>query len=87
VPLLDGVPAPDARVGRAMALLRAWDRRLDPGSAAAALFDVWLALELPYAVLSAVLPSKAAVDAVAPGDPTAILALLERPDRRLGRDP
>jgi len=87
VPLLDDLPAPDPRVGRAIALLRAWDRRLDPGSAAAALFEVWLALELPYAVLSAVLPSQAAVDAVAPGDPTAILALLERPDRRLGRDP
>ena len=38
-------------------------------------------------MLRAALGSQKAVDAIWPGDPTVILELLERPDRRLGRHP
>ena len=61
-----------------------WDRELAPDSGAAALFEVWNSIELPTAVLQAALGSQEAVDAIWPGDPTVILELLERPDRRLG---
>ena len=74
-------------MARAIRLLRRWDRELAPDSGAAALFEVWNSIELPTAVLRAALGSQKAVDAIWPGDPTVILELLERPDRRLGRHP
>ena len=87
VPLLDDLEPRDRRTARAIRLLRRWDRELAPDSAAAALFEVWNSIELPTAVLQAALDSQKAVDAIWPGDPTVILELLERPDRRLGRHP
>ncbi len=87
VPLLAGLEPPDRRTARAIRLLRRWDRELAPGSAAAALFEVWNAIELPTAVLRAALGSQRAVDAIWPGDPVVILELLEHPDGRLGRHP
>ena len=77
----------DRRTARAIRLLRRWDRRLDPDSAAAALFEVWNVIELPTAVLRAALGDQDAVDAIWPGDPVVLLELLEHPDRRLGRHP
>ena len=87
VPLLAHLEPRSRRTARAIRLLRRWDRVLDPGSAAAALFEVWYSIDLPTAVLRAALGSQAAVDAIWPGDPTMVLELLERPDRRLGRHP
>lgn len=88
VPLLERPDPPaDPELARAIELLRDWDRVVGADSAAAALFEVWNALELPYAVLEAVLPSAKAVEAVAPGDATAILELLEAPDERFGSRP
>ena len=87
VPLLAGLEPRSRRLARAIRLLRRWDRELAPDSAAAALFEIWNSIELPTAVLRAALGSQKAVDAIWPGDPTVILELLERPDRRLGRHP
>ena len=87
VPLLAHLEPRDRRTARAIRLLRRWDRVLAPESAAAALFEVWYSIELPTAVLRAALGSQDAVDAIWPGDPTVVLELLERPDRRLGRHP
>ena len=41
VPLLARVETDDKRLKRAIRLLRRWDRRLEPDSAAAALFEIW----------------------------------------------
>ncbi len=87
VPLLADVDTEDRRLRRAIRLLRRWDKRLDPDSAAAALFQVWYATELPTAVLKAALGDDKAVEAIWPGDPVVLLELLEHPDRRLGRHP
>ena len=87
VPLLAGLEPADRRTARAIRLLRRWDRRLDPDSAAAALFEVWNSIELPTAVLRAALGDQRAVDAIWPGDPVVLLELLEHPDRRLGAHP
>jgi penicillin amidase len=87
VPLLAGLAPQDPRLARAIALLGDWDYELSPGSAAAALFEVWNSIELPRALLRAALGSEDAVDAVWPGDPVVLLALLERPDDRLGAQP
>jgi penicillin G amidase len=82
VPLLAELEPRDRSTARAIRLLRRWNRELAPDSAAAALFEVWNATELPTAVLRAALGSQKAVDAIWPGDPTGIIDLLER---RLGR--
>ena len=87
VPLLAGLEPRNRRTARAIRLLRRWDRDLSPDSGAAALFEIWNSIELPTAVLRAALGSQKAVDAIWPGDPTVILELLERPDRRLGHHP
>ena len=87
VPLLADLEPRDRRTARAIRLLRRWNHELAPDSSAAALFEVWNAIELPTAVLRAALGSQKAVDAIWPGDPTVILELLERPDQRLGRHP
>ncbi len=78
VPLLAGVETDDKRLKRAIRLLRRWDRRLEPDSAAAALFEIWNSITLPTAVLKAELGDDKAVEAIWPGDPVVILEWLER---------
>jgi penicillin amidase len=65
-------------------LLSGWDCRITAESPAAALFEVWWSRHLKPAVLAAHAPSPALAALLAPGDPHAILATLERPDP--GRD-
>jgi penicillin amidase len=54
-PLLADVETDDVRVAAALELLRHWDARLSPDSAAAALFEVWYRRHLRPAVLDAAL--------------------------------
>ena len=75
--LLPALRSEDPRVADALQLLRAWDANETRDSAAAALFEVWLAKHLRPAVLKAAL-GEAAFRA-APGDVARVLLLLEQP--------
>jgi penicillin amidase len=70
---------------QAIAMLRGWDARMEANSAPAALFQI-LWRELGARMLQAIVPerARALVDSIAP---SVLLALLARPDARLGRDP
>lgn len=78
--------APDALAG-ARALLDGFDGRLDAGSAAAALVELWFARRLKPALLATFVPDPDMRALLAPGDSEAILRALERPDARFGADP
>ena len=83
VALLPDRPTPAA--APAVAMLRAWDGRLDAESGAAALFEnVWR--DLSQRMLAAVVPAqaKALVTEIAP---SVLLGLIAHPDARLGPDP
>ena len=69
----------------ALAMLRAWNARLDGSSAAAALFEI-LWRDLGTRLLAAIVPARARslVDEIAP---SILLDLLARPDARLGKTP
>ncbi len=69
----------------ALAMLRGWDARLDPGSAPAALFEM-LWRELGKRMLAVIVPerARALVTEIAP---SVLLGLLAKPDARLGADP
>lgn len=69
--------------GRAAALLRGWDHRLDRGSAPAALQEVWWSKHLKQRLLDLLAPDPAVRALMAPGDVETLLALLEAPDARL----
>ena len=75
----------DGMAARAAALLRDWDARLGADSAPAALFEM-LWIELGKACLAAIVPDTAR-DLVTSIDPRPMLALLTRPDERLGTEP
>jgi penicillin amidase len=76
VRLLAGVVDPRPEVARAVELLRGWDGRMTPDSAAAALFEVWFSAHLRRAVIGAVLSPDAAAR-VGNGDATRVLQVLE----------
>lgn len=76
VRLLEGLVDPRPQVAHALDLLRRWDGRMQPDSAAAALFEVWFAAHLRRAVVGAVL-SPAAAARVGNGDATRVLQVLE----------
>lgn len=85
--LLKPLTSDDANAKQGLGLLRAWDARDSADSAAAAVFEVWIANHLGPAVVNAVAPK--AVDIIAP-DPasiSAIVGFLEHPDAALGTDP
>jgi len=69
----------------AIAMLRAWDGRIDADSAPAALYEI-LWRELGTRMLAIIVPerARALVDEIAP---SVLLGLLAHPDRRLGADP
>ena len=78
-------PHPSAAARPAVAMLGAWDARLDAGSGAAALYEiVWR--DLSQRMLAAIVPepAKALVTEIAP---SILLDLLADPDARLGPDP
>ena len=78
---------PDADAARGLDLLRRWDARLDAGSAAAALFELWWTKHLKPALFARLVPDPAIRQLLAPGDTAGILAALEAPDGRFGADP
>ncbi|WP_267433095.1 penicillin acylase family protein [Sphingomonas sp. GM_Shp_1] len=75
----------DGMAAKAAAMLRDWDARLGADSAPAALFEM-LWSELGKACLAAIVPDTAR-DLVTSIDPRPMLALLTRPDERLGSEP
>jgi len=77
----------NAGAAEALGLLRGWDARLSAGSAAAALFEVWWTRHLKPALLARLVEDESLRKHLAPGDVESILALVERPDGRLGDDP
>jgi penicillin amidase len=70
-------------IAEARALFERWDAMIREDSAAAALFEVWWAKHLRPAVIAAVVEDRAVRPLLAPGDPDAILSLLEHPHGRL----
>jgi penicillin amidase len=77
--LLPGLAPHDTDARAALGVLRGWDGALDAGSAAAALYEVWLAHHAGRAVKQLVLPPPAAAsfDAV---DIDVIVDVFERPN-------
>jgi penicillin G amidase len=85
-----GLPCRDPRASSALALLAGWDCRMDSGSAAAALFEVWFRLHLRPALFTDALAGHVPAgklggalamlvnDANATGDARIDLALIER---------
>lgn len=82
--LLDPPNDRDApQLAAAVRMIRAWDGRVDTGSAAAALFETWFHRHLRPAVVAALLP-RTARSFAGEGDMTQVLEALEHPDPRLG---
>ncbi|OEU92302.1 PbsX family transcriptional regulator [Streptomyces abyssalis] len=99
LPLLHGAAGDDARTAGALELLRGWDARLTPDSAAAALFEIWFRRHLRPALLGSALEhllpgeeSRRALTRIMPAEDAAAdarvdLDLLLTPGERLGPDP
>jgi penicillin amidase len=84
--LLAPLSSADPDVARALALLKQWDHDETVGSAAAAIYEVWLSEHLGKMAVSAVTPA-AARPIVDAGSPDAVISYLEHPDAALGPDP
>ncbi|MBW2528813.1 MAG: penicillin acylase family protein, partial [Deltaproteobacteria bacterium] len=78
---------PGAPASRALSLLRGWDGVLHASSGAAALFEIWYRRHLGQRLLQELVADPAERRALDGGDPELCIALLERPDRRLGERP
>ena len=78
LPLLARLDRSDEDLALALDLLRGWDCRLGPESAAAALFELWWSRHLKPALL-AELAGPALSKLLAPGDNETLLAILEQP--------
>ncbi|MDO8538790.1 MAG: penicillin acylase family protein [Opitutaceae bacterium] len=87
VALLARLPTPaEPAVGNALQTLRAWDHRSTRDSTGAAIFNVWFHRHLRPAVVRRVVP-QSAVSLIGDGSAAAVLALLEKPNARLGSNP
>lgn len=76
----------DPRLRQALGILRAWNGREDPGSAAAAIYNVWVSRFLPQAARARLAPPQA-LPYLGAGSLDAVISALEAPDPRLGADP
>jgi penicillin amidase len=76
----------DARVEKALALLRAWDLNETTDSVAASIYEVWSAKHLGRAVVRLDAP-QAAWPLIGAGALDGVLTRLEHPDARFGADP
>jgi penicillin amidase len=85
VKLLGPIQSDDAKKG--LELLKNWNARDDADSAAAAIYEVWIANYLGAAVLKAVAPKAADLIAPEASSISPIVAYLEAPDAALGADP
>ncbi|MEU6152179.1 penicillin acylase family protein [Actinosynnema sp. NPDC047251] len=83
--LIRRLPADKPSTEAALAMLRGWDGVEHPDSAAAALFEVWLANHLGPGFVALVLPAPAAELVYSP-DITVLLEALENPERWFGPD-
>lgn len=87
VKLLQPLTSDDANVKKGLELLRPWDARDAADSAAAALFEVWIANHLGPTLLKTTAPKAVALIAPEASSISAIVAYLESPDAALGADP
>jgi penicillin amidase len=71
----------------ALNLLGCWDCRLEVGSAAAALFEVWWSRHLKPGLFARFVPEEDLRAFLVPGDVEGILRAFEYPDDRFGDDP
>jgi len=79
--------APDQGSEDALNLLACWDCRLEVGSAAAALFEVWWSRHLKPGLFARFVPEEDLRAFLVPGDVEGILRAFEYPDDRFGDDP
>lgn len=87
VVLLKPLESDDANTKKGLELLKNWDARDGAESAAAAVFEVWIANHLGAALLKAVAPKVADLIAPEASSISPIVAYLEAPDEKLGADP
>lgn len=87
VKLLQPLTSDDANVKQGLDLLKPWDARDAVDSAAAAVFEVWIANHLGPVLLKTTAPK--AVDLIAPeaSSISALVAAVESPDASFGADP
>jgi len=87
VALLQPLASDDVNVKKGLDLLKGWDARDSGDSAAAAVYEAWIAHHLGRALLKITAPN--AVDLIAPDGASvpAIIAYLEAPDAALGAYP
>ncbi|MCB8882721.1 penicillin acylase family protein [Acidisoma cellulosilytica] len=78
--LLSGVTGDDATLSAALALLQDWDGDLAPGSAAAALSEVWWSKHLRPGIFAVKVADPAVRALMGLGDVDAILTRLEQPE-------
>ncbi|MFT8243380.1 penicillin acylase family protein [Roseomonas sp. BN140053] len=81
--LAEALPEP-GEAAAAIALLRGWDGRLDAGSAAAALAEIWWSKYLKPALFARAAGRPLLARLLPPGDSDSILAVLEQPPAWLG---
>jgi len=87
VALLKPLASDDANVKKGLELLKAWDARDTADSAAAAVFEVWIANHLGPALLKAAAPKAADIIAPESSSISAIVAYMEAPDAAIGSEP
>lgn len=85
IALLKPLSSPDPQVAKALALLKAWDNDETTGSAAAAIYQVWVASHLGHTVVQAQTP-EAARTLVGSGSLDAVVTWLESPGAAGQRD-
>jgi penicillin G amidase len=87
VKLLQPLASDDANVKKGLELLKPWDARDAADSAAAALFEVWIANHLGPVLLKTTAPKAADLIAPEASSISALVAFLESPDASFGSDP
>lgn len=87
VKLLQPLSSDDANVKQGLDLLKPWDARDAADSAAAAVFEVWIANHLGPVLLKTTAPKAADLIAPEASSISALVAALESPDASFGADP
>ena len=85
IALLAHVSAPDPMVAKAIELLRAWDNDETTGSAAAAIYQVWVTNHLGHTVVASATPEAARI-LVGSGQLDAVISYLETPEAAPSRE-
>ncbi|NEU96370.1 penicillin acylase family protein [Bradyrhizobium uaiense] len=87
VALLKPLASDDVNVKKGLDLLKAWDARDTEDSAAAAVYEVWIANHLGPVLLKTTAPKAAELIAPEASSISAIVGYLEKPDAALGSNP